>query len=246
VHSSKYRPERRSKGQAKRNAMVLFGNKYGQKMETKEVRTNMALILRLSQHDRFRALANMALSPIYEKTAFTTLMEKLQITYHDLSTEYKALQTSVGMIRAADHIPDIMEQTAEDAKHREVECVHCKGKGQIKVYDYTAIDKARALIAENVGMERETDPEVELMAKGRATCGKCRGTGKVMLKGDLDRLKVIFDTFGLTAKGGGLALNVGFNATVNVPQQTLGELSRDVQPIMEGTVVESGDDNDPA
>jgi hypothetical protein len=243
VHSSKYRPERRSKGQAKRNALMLFGTKRGSKMEDKGVRQNMALIMRLSQHDRFRALANMALSPIYEKTAFTTLMEKLQISYHDLSTEYKALQTSIGMVRAADHIPDLMEQTAEDAKHREIECVHCKGKGQTKVYDYKAIDAARALIAENVGMERETDPEVELMAKGRATCLKCRGTGKVMLKGDIDKLKVIFDTFGLTAKGGGLALNVGFNATVNVPQQTLGELAKDVSPIMEGTVVrEEGDE----
>jgi len=238
MHSSKYRPERRSKGQAKRNAMVLFGNKYGQKMEDKAVRQNMALILRLSQHDRFRALANMALSPIHAKTAFTSLMEKLQITYHDLSTEYKALQTSVGMIRAADHIPDIMAQTAEDAKHRHVECVHCKGKGQVKVFDYAAIDKARSTLAENIGLERESDPEVELLAKGRASCAKCRGTGKVEVKGDLERLKVIFDTFGLTAKGGGLALNVGFNATVNVPQQTLGELAKDVSPIMEGTVVQ--------
>lgn len=242
MHSSKYRPERRSKGQAKRNALMLFGNKYGQKMESKDVRQNMALIMRLSQHDRFRALANMALSPIHEKTAFTTLMEKLQISYHDLSTEYKAIQTSVGMIRAADHIPDLLEQTAVDARHKEVECVHCKGKGQVKVFDYVAIDKARALIAENVGMERETDPEVELLAKGRATCKPCRGAGKVEVRGDIDKLRTIFDTFGLTAKGGGLALNVGFNATVNVPQQTLGELSRDVAPIMEGTVVEGGEE----
>lgn len=242
MHSSKYRPERRSKGQARRNAMVLFGNKPGSKMETKEARQNLALILRLSQHDRFRALANMALSPIYEKTAFTTLMEKLQITYHDLSTEYKALQTSVGMIRAADHIPDIMEQTAEDAKHRDIECVHCKGKGQTKVYDYKKIDEARALLAENIGLQRESDPAVELLAQGKQTCAKCGGKGTVTLKGDIEKLKVIFDTFGLTAKGGGLALNVGFNATVNVPQQTLGELSKDVAPIMEGTIIrEDGD-----
>lgn len=238
MHSSKYRPERRSKGQARRNALMLFGAKPGSKMETREARQNLALILRLSQHDRFKALANMALSPIYEKTAFTTLMEKLQITYHDLSTEYKALQTSVGMIRAAEHIPDIMAQTAVDAKHRQVECVHCKGKGQIKVYDYALVDKARATLAENIGLERESDPEVELLAKGRAICTKCRGKGEIEVKGDLDKLKVIFETFGLTAKGGGLALNVGFNATVNVPQQTLGELAKDVSPIMEGTLVD--------
>ena len=236
MHSSKYRPERRSKGQAKRNALMLFGNKYGSKMEDKGVRQNMALILRLSQHDRFRALSNMALSPIHAKTAFTTLMEKLQITYHDLSTEYKALQTSIGMIRAADHIPDLLEQTAVDARHREVVCVHCKGKGQVKVFDYAKVDDARALIAANTTMHRETDPEVELMAKGKATCVKCRGTGKVEIKGDLDKLKTMFETFGLTAKGGGLALNVGVQ--VNAPQQTLGELSRDVQPIMEGTVID--------
>lgn len=244
MHSSKYRPERRSKGQARRNAMVLFGNKPGSKMETKEARQNLALILRLSQHDRFRALANMALSPIYEKTAFTTLMEKLQITYHDLSTEYKALQTSVGMIRAADHIPDLLEQTAVDARHREVECVHCKGKGQVKVYDYVAVDKARATLAENIGLQRESDPEHELLAQGKATCKPCGGTGKVAIKGDIEKLKTIFDTFGLTAKGGGLALNVGFNATVNVPQQTLGELSRDVAPIMEGTVIDAKEGGD--
>lgn len=239
MHSSKYRPERRSKGQARRNAKLLFGAKTGSKMETKESRQNLALVLRLSQHDRFRALANMALSPIHEKTAFTTLMEKLQITYHDISTEYKALQTSIGMIRAADHLPDLMEQTATDAKHREVECVHCKGKGEVKVFDYTAIDKARAALAENIGLGRESDPEVELLAKGRATCAKCRGKGSVEVKGDLDKLRVLFDTFGLTSKGGGLALNVGVNVN-NAPQQTLGELSRDVAPILEGTVVREG------
>lgn len=237
MHSSKYRPERRSKGQARRNALMLFGAKRGSKMETKEARQNMALILRLSQHDRFRALANMALSPIHEKTAFTTLMEKLQISYHDISQEYKALQTSIGMIRAADHLPDLMEQTAQDARHKEVECVHCKGKGQTKVFDYDKIAKAQAALAENIGLSRESDPEVELLAKGRATCVKCHGKGTVEVRGEIDKLKTLFETFGLTAKGGGLALNVGFNATVNVPQQTLGELSRDVAPILEGSVV---------
>lgn len=242
MHSSKYRPERRSKGQARRNAMQLFGVKRGSKMEDPKVRQDMALILRLSQHDRFRALANMALSPIYEKHAFTTLMEKLQITYHDISTEYKALQTSLGFIRAADHIPDLMEQTAEDALHKEITCVHCKGKGEVKVYDYTAIDKARATLAENIGLQRESDPEMELLAEGKATCCKCKGRGVVEVKGDPDKLRTIFETFGLTAKGGGLALNV--NVPINMPNQSLAELSKDVQPIMDGGTIIDAEEGD--
>jgi len=233
VHSTKYRPERRSKGQAKRNALMLFGVPRGGKMEPKERRQDLALVLRLSQQDRFRALANMALSPIHETTAFTTLMEKLQISYHDLSQEFKALQTSLGFIRAAEHLPDLMAQTALDAKHRIEKCRTCAGKKLIAVYDYEAIDKAKATVGEDIRLERPSDPRLVLLSEGKATCPKCSGTGSVEVKGDYDKLKTIFETFGLTGKGGGLAVNLDLR---NVRQpETMGELSRAVAPILEGT-----------
>jgi hypothetical protein len=182
----------------------------------------------------------MALSPIHEKTAFTTLMEKLQISYHDLSTEFKALQTSIGMVRAAEHLPDLLEQTAMDARHTTEACAPCKGKGEVRTYDYEAIDKAKATVGENVRLERASDPKVERLAEGWTTCGKCGGTGELVLKGDVDKLKTIFETFGLTGKGGGLAVNLDLRKVT--AHETLGELSKSVAPIIEGTMGAGGGD----
>ncbi len=50
--------------------------------------------------------------------------------------------------------------------------------------------------------------------------------------GDIDRLKLIFDTFGLTGKGGGVNVNLDLRKT-DVPE-SLGDLAQSLGPILEG------------
>lgn len=205
-------PEARRKGQARRNALMLFGTKG--KMEPKGVREDLSLLLRMSSEPKFRALAQMASDETFKAMAFTTLMEKLDISYVALTHEYKELKKAEGFVRAGAHIPRLMEEAAVQAGEHEEMCRACRGTGRV--------NPTKALA------EGESAPE----------CVTCMGTGRVVVAGDLDRLKLVFDTFGLTAKGG-----LSVNLDLRRPQEQaedLADLSASVAPIIEGTVVTKG------
>ncbi len=100
--------KRKFKGQAHRTALQLFGLTGQKVMESKEDREHMALVLRMSQDARMKALAAQALDPLHVHTSFAKLAENLGLNYHMISTEYRELKRSEGFIRAASHLPDLM------------------------------------------------------------------------------------------------------------------------------------------
>ena len=57
------------------------------------------------------------------------LAENLGLNYHMISTEYRELKRSEGFIRAASHLPDLMEQAALDARSEWADCRACQGIG---------------------------------------------------------------------------------------------------------------------
>ncbi|HWV46546.1 MAG TPA: hypothetical protein VN039_11100 [Nitrospira sp.] len=225
-------PARRTKGVARQNALALFGITTG-RMETPEQRESTALVLRLSQNEKIRALATMMMMAEWKGVAMTTIMEKLQITYGQLAGEYKELQRSQGFIRAAQHLPEIMEQVAIDAKHSATKCETCAGSGEIVVYDHAAIEKARSVVGENTANGFVSDPEMVKLAEGRGKCAICGGRGEVVRLADPEKVKLVFDTFGLTGKGGGVAVNLDLRKLDGADD--LGELAGSLGTILEGS-----------
>ncbi len=118
------------KRQANKTALALFGR--SSRMETPEERETLALVLRLSDKNEFKQLAAQAMSPLYKGTSFAKLIEQHGLNIHSISSEIKDIQRSTGFLRAAMHLPDIMEETAIAAKSRDEQCKSCKGTGLVK------------------------------------------------------------------------------------------------------------------
>lgn len=210
----RYAQSRKFKGQALATARQLFGVKHG-KFETKEQRADIAAILRLSDNERMRVLSTQCMNWLYRGTSVAMLAEKLGLNYHDLSKEIRAIKTSEGYMRAAQHLPDIMEQTAIDALGGDEACKACEGSGEV-------VDKG-------------APPPAEGAAPTMKKCPKCNGDGSVYVKGDMDSKKLMFETFQLT--GGGRAPIVNLDLRRVQGGEELGDLAASVSPILEGKTV---------
>lgn len=196
---------RKIRGTARTTALKLFG--VPGKMERPSDRENIVLILRHSPNPRVQALCRMAQDSIYKTTSFAQLAENLALNYHDLAKEYKEIQRSMGYVRAAAHLPDLMEQTMLDAQGKVRTCKRCAGEGKI-----------------TVGKDD---------AAHEADCPLCEGKGKRYEMGDTDRLRMALEMFSLTGKtGGGVAVNLDLRQTEK--PESLESLSESLGPILEG------------
>ncbi len=97
----------------KENALVLFGSKG--KMETPEQRENAALVLKLSEDQRIKALANLVLNPEFKFHSFVWCMDYLGVPLSLVCHEYKELQRHHGYILAATKLPEIMDRVSDRA-----------------------------------------------------------------------------------------------------------------------------------
>ena len=94
----------------------------------------------------------------------------------------------VGILRATAHLPQIMEDTAIDAKSSSETCLTCGGEGQVGKDDK------------------------------RAVCRECRGLGSVRIMGDIENRKLMMEMVGLVRKGGGVIINNSQQVGVGTPQ----------------------------
>src|SRR5258708_4880856 len=158
----------RSDHHVRTTAMKLFGSKG--KMERPEQREEMSLVLRMSSDPRFQELAKRAMNKIvYGQRSFAWIAEDLGLTYPVIAKEYSELQKAQGFIRAAEHLPDLMEQVMVDAKSITAECSECSGTGQV-------LDT--------------TDPEA--VSK---RCEECQSEGEHYVPGDINRVKLALEPF---------------------------------------------------
>jgi len=168
-------------------------------------------------------LARQALDPVWKQTSFGVLAEKNKLNYHMVSAEYKAIMKSEGYIRQAAHLPELMEQSAIDAKSKWEECGTCDGAGDVPDNDAFTIAKAEA---------RDNGLPAPVVAP-RKRCKACKGTGKVYVEGNIDKLKMVFETHGLIGKGGGLNVNLDLRNPPVAPE-SMSDLAASVAPIIEG------------
>jgi hypothetical protein len=205
--TGKGNPRMRYRGTAKATAMSLFAVARGRKMETPEQRETIALVFKLSDKPAIQALAQDAMNPLFKRTSFASLAERHALNIHMLSDEFKAIMRSDGLMRAAQHLPEIIEQVAVDAKSRDQRCSVCNGTGEIT----STIGKRKS-----------------------RKCVTCDGRGTKYVLGDIDRLKLLFETFGLSGKSGGLNVNLDLR---KIPEhESMSDLSESIAPLLEGSV----------
>ena len=200
-------------GDANRLAMVLFGNGPNRRMETPEQRLWLGDVLSLSSDPMLKQLSRIILNPMPEDKlcSVSKLAERTGITMRQITSGLKDLMRDEGFVRMAKRLPEVMEQVAEDAMSRDVECSKCHGAGQV-------VRKV------NIGTEDESEE--------RDRCDSCQGKGTVYQLGDTDRLRLLFETFDLTGKRGA---GVNIDLRKIVATEDLSELSQSIAPLLEGT-----------
>ena len=194
--------QRKSLAKTQALAKQMFGVLAQRVTESPEVRAHMAQVLDNSPDPRVQKLVSDLHTPTHDILSIARLAERHGLNYHDLSDEYTRLRKSEGFIRAAHHIPEIMEQVAEDAKNKWIECDTCHGAGQI--------DSKKGI--------------VPCTARGCVD-------GKVYVPASIDHLKLMFNTFGLTKADGG-GVNVNMDMRKMVQHESLGDLAGTLEGIV--------------
>jgi len=172
-------------------------------MESEEERKSVALVLSHSADARIQRLVSDLMNPMVEGSSLARLAENRGLNFHDISEEYRRLRVSEGYIRAAHRIPEVMEQTAADALNRYEDCTKCGGMGRV--------DGPNGVVV--------------------CTAPGCH-EGKVFVRASAEDRRLMFDTFGLTNKGGGVNVNVDLSR--HDQPETLHDLASSLGPLLEG------------
>lgn len=202
-----------SQAAVQHNARVLLGDGSTRILESPEQRAHFLEVMRSSPVVEMRKLADSIQinnETSEQRRSIARLIEQHGLNVHDVADEYKRIVKSLGTLAAGQHIPRLMEQTAEDALNRDASCPDCRGKGFTE----------RKIIKH----EREQ--------KQREACSRCSGTGTIVVAGDKESLRITFETFGLLG-GHGPAVNIDLRDTRK--HETLEQLSESIAPLLEGS-----------
>lgn len=165
----------------------------------------MAIVLARSTDARVQRMVSdlMSPDPVNSSSSLARIAERHGLNFHEISEEYTRLRKAEGFIRAAHKIPEIMQQVADDSLHRWEECAACGGLGSID---------------------------------GEGGVKKCSAKGcvdgKVHVRASIENIQLMFNTFGLTGKGGGVSVNLDLRKT-DTPE-SLHDLASSLGPILEG------------
>jgi len=119
-------------------------------------------VLALSGEPRALSLLDLLNDPAYSCHTLATLCRRVGLTFIGLVDIYRRVQISRGLIRIANHLPDIMEDMAIDSLSRNVTCHGCDGSGRVPV---------------------DSDHD--------AVCADCGGSGVLRILGDAASRKLL-------------------------------------------------------
>ena len=121
---------------------------------------------------RARQLAETLLDPAYRHHSFGKLCERAGISGREVVDLFRKYKIDEGIVRMAQHLPDVLEDAAIDAKSSMGCCRRCDGLGSVPLTE---------------GGDRE--------------CPLCFGTGQVRIPGDKDARALVFKANELTGRG---------------------------------------------
>jgi hypothetical protein len=153
-----------------------------------------------STNEKLICLCAMLSDPAYKQFAFATLVSKAHLTLQELQEVYSNGMRHIGLLRMASHLPDVMEDVANDAKNTMENCPRCDG--------YKVI------------------PDGE---NGTRACTTCKGTGEVKRMGDKHARDLMFETAKLTKQSGGptVQINQAFT-TIDSRMETMLKRTRSI------------------
>lgn len=215
----------RRTSQIQKYARSLFGSGPLGSLD-KEQRGMFSVILSLSEKPEIKVLAEQLVDPSFASLTLPTLMENAGITFHTLADEVRSVRRSEGFLRASSHLPEIMEQVAEDSKSQQVRCTKCGGTGKEPDSATWQRDQARAI---KMGIDPKT---IECPDR---PCLECDGKGRVTRLGDPTRLKLMLEMFQLIGQGTGPVVNLDLRKIDQV--ESLAGLAGSVSGILEGEIV---------
>lgn len=138
-----------------------------------------------SDDPRFSGLVRQMIAPenyLETKRSLFSMAKAEGISARELMEFMYRHSAGLGLLRIARNLPEIMEDTAIDARTLTHECHACDGLGQV--------EKVK-------GEDRVVK-----------TCPVCHGKGEVREKGDIENRKIIWDSTGIIKKGGGANVSI--------------------------------------
>jgi len=124
--------------------------------------------LQMSGDKRFYRLYDALHDDAYRNTSPGKLCRKFGISWLDLIELLRQYNLNLGLICMANHLPQICQDVARDARSREAVCPRCNG------------------------LKTVTDE-----AGGSIGCPMCEGAGNVRVPGDAHARKLMFEALGL-------------------------------------------------
>ena len=128
---------------------------------------NFDVALQVSGNERFHRLSEALRDPVYRKTSFGTLCRRFGVSWVDLVDLWRTYNTTLGLNEIANHLPQILNDIAEDSESRDEPCPRCDGIGHVT------------------------------RQNGEAPCPACDGAGKVRVPGDAHARRLLFEIIGL-------------------------------------------------
>ena len=84
--------------------------------ETTVGRDKMLEVLDWSADQRAVALAAMLCDPVYRRFSFAKLCQRVGLRYQDMLDLFRRYSLDLALLQMSTHLPDVMRQTAEDAR----------------------------------------------------------------------------------------------------------------------------------
>jgi hypothetical protein len=185
------------KKSAKRNGRNRELEKQRAPARNKEKETAMSRILASMSREEFAEAVEMAsaadpentrldtflralVDPAYRSVSIKNLTRQFGISLLQVHDIWRESRMHHGMMRMLNHVPDILEDTAVDARSTMGVCPRCDGIGTV-MPETTAKDEV---------------PSVR-------SCPECEGKQKVRRPGDKVARELVFESIGLTGKRGG-------------------------------------------
>jgi len=154
-----------------------------------------------SEDEKARLLLAMMLDPSTRKRSLPQMAGAVGLSYAAVLQMVTRGRLEQGLLRMSEHVPQVLEDVAVDAKSREVTCQGCRG---FKV-DGVAVVPVMEETVEEEGKRKILAQALD--SEGRLKwekCLTCDGSGTLRKIGDSDARKLLFDTLKLTGQRGPL------------------------------------------
>jgi len=152
----------------------------------------LKLALSESEDIKVQNLLELLTEPKFAHYSFATICRKAGVTLQQLNELWRKHNLALGIAKMSSHLPQVMEDTAVDAKSTFILCPRCDGVGTI----------TRSLRSSATGDFTDVED----------TCPQCKGAKEIRQVGDKDARSLTLETMGLIKKGGpttAVQVNVG-------------------------------------